>query len=204
MRRFAPIAAVVMLGACGSSTVSPSGGTSSPRLSPASGLAIPTGPAAAGSTWSCDIKAGTGLLPGATPQPGRLLASSGQIEQAIGFTISQSADITEIAGIHECQYQFDNGTQLNLAVVEGSSQGSSEFQKTQSSKLALVDRACNGCTLSGVTPLPGYGDQAFQANNQDGATVDVLKGSTYFELASGTLKMERLLRLAQVIAGNVG
>jgi len=200
-----PLAAGLLLAACGSgggtaSTSDPTAGGSTQASSSASssgglGVRVPA--------FSCDIKPGAGLLPNQTPLPGRIVASIAEIESATGLGVSQSVDISEVAGMTACRYQVGNG-QVNVTVLDDPSQAQAELARTRSQGLALADRGCNGCTLSGFTALAELGPDGYTATKDQNPVYGAIAGGIYFEVDGIGLKAVRLERLALVIAANLG
>ena len=194
-------------GGSGSATASGLPGAALSGAAPAaSGPAGATGSASTGggSRFSCAIKAGHGLLPGATPAPGRILASVDAIEAAIGFSIDTSVDVSEVAGLTECRYAFSGGSSVDITILDDPARSDTEYTATQSRRIALHDRACNGCRLDSITPASGLGDRAYTGASNDGSMVlGVVAAGVYFELNSASLKPARLQRLAATMVGTL-
>jgi len=194
--------AALALAACGGSggtpTPPPSGAAPSAASSASGG-----GLAVRGAVFSCDIKPGTGLLAGATPKPGRVVASTAEIESATGLPVSQSVDISEVAGLTACRYQVGNG-QIDVTILEDPSAARAEINRTRSQSLALDDRGCNGCSITGFTALPELGPDGYTATRDDNPVYGAISGGVYFEVDGIGLKTVRLERLALVIAANLG
>lgn len=207
----AAAAAALLLSGCGgggsSATASGLPGsalTATSSASSSSRAASPSGSAGAGAAFSCDIKPGHGLLPGQTPAPGRILASVDAIEAAIGFSIDTSVNISEIAGRTDCRYMFTGGSDIDISILDDPAQTDTEYAATQSKKLALHDRACNGCSLDSITATTGLGDRSYTAKSNDGSTViGVVAAGVYFELDSASLKPARMQRLAGIMVGSL-
>jgi hypothetical protein len=193
-----------MLAGCGSA----SGGGGTPQstgtITPALQSSSPSGTIGTlrTATFSCAIKPGAGLLPSQTARPGRIVASIAEIESSTGLPISSSVDITMIGGFTQCRYQVGQGGQLDITLLNDSSQSAIELAKTKTQKLALHDRGCNGCTLSNLAAQPDLGPDGYKADNGNPLFGSITAG-TYFEVEGIRLKDVRLQRLALVIAGNL-
>ncbi len=135
---------------------------------------------------------------------GKVLIEVPQIEQAVGFKVSSVVPYSMIAGVLECEYNFDTpagGAQLKLGIDQRTAGAKADFSAVQAKHIALLDGGCNGCTLTDITPIPGLGDSAYKAKrNGDPTDVAVLKGELYFEIYSLNLKEERLISMAHAIA----
>lgn len=197
--------AALAVAACGGPNATPGPG------GPVTGAPSASGPAASGSgglatrgsAFSCDIKPGAGLLPGDTPKPGRIVASIADIESATGLDVSQSVDISEAAGLTACRYQVGNG-QVNLTILDDPSQARAELARTKASSLALADRGCNGCSLTGFTALPELGPDGYTATKDGNPVYGAVSAGVYFEVDGVGLRSVRLERLALVVAANLG
>jgi hypothetical protein len=199
--------AALALAACGGANATPGPGGQA-TTAPATGSSAASGGgggglAVRGAVFSCAIKEGTGLLPGQTPKPGRVVASAAEIESATGLPLSQSVDISEVAGITACRYQVGNG-QVNLTILDDPSAARAELAKTRSQSLALADRGCNGCSIRGFTALAELGPDGYTATKEDNPVYGAISGGVYFEVDGVGLKPVRLERLALVVAANLG
>jgi len=189
-------------GAGGSGGVTSGGGSTTIGTASSSESASASGSRGANATFSCDIKPGAGLLPGQTPKPGRIVATVAGIEAAIGLSMTQSVDISMVSGLTECRYQLGNG-QVDISILNDPSQAQAELAKTKSQNLALHDRSCNGCSISGFTPLAELGADGYTATNDQNPVYGGIAAGIYFEVDGVGLKAVRLERLALVIAANL-
>lgn len=140
----------------------------------------------------------------AGPPKGKVLIEVPAIEQSVGFKVSSVIPYSAVAGVLECEYNFDTpagGAQLKLGIDQNTAKAKDDFAAVQSRKRALLDAGCNGCTLTDISPIAGLGDSAYKAKrNGDPTDVAVLKGAVSFEIFSLNLKEERLLAMAHAIA----
>jgi hypothetical protein len=202
----AALAAGLALAACGGS-----GGGGQPAGTQSAGGSASTSASSSGASssataaaaFSCAIKPGAGLLPSQTAKPGRVVASTDEIESAIGLPMSQSVDISMVSGLTECRYQLGNG-QVNIAILDDPGQARTELAKTRSQNLALVDRACNGCSISGLTAQADLGADGYTATDDQNPVYGAISGGVYFEVQGVGLKSVRIERLALVVAANLG
>lgn len=196
-------AACAALAGCGMPNASPGPGglhTAAPAQGSATGAG--GGLAARGEAFACAIKPGAGLLPSQTAKPGRVVASVDDIESATGLSVSESVDISEVAGITACRYQVGNG-QVNLTILDDPGQAQAELARTRQQSLALADRGCNGCSLSGLTAQPDLGPDGYTATKDDNPVYGAVSGGVYFEVDGIGLKAVRLERLALVVAAHL-
>jgi len=146
-----------------------------------------------------------GQMAGAPAPKGKVLIEVPQIEQAIGFKVSSVIPYPVGNAALECEYNFTTdagGAQLKLGIDQNTANAKNDFAAVQTKHLALLDAACNGCTLTDITPIPGLGESAFKAKRSgDPTDVEVLNGSVYFEIFSLNLKEERLMNMAHAIVG---
>ena len=191
------------LAACGGPTGKPVTPLPSGAPSATASASGGGGPSASGAAFSCDIKQGTGLLAGATAKPGRVAVTTDQIESATGLPISQSVDVSEVAGLTACRYAVGNG-QVDVTILDDPGAAQAELAKTKSQNLALADRGCNGCSITGVTALPELGPDGYTATRDDNPVYGAISSGVYFEVDGVGLKTVRLERLALVIAANLG
>jgi hypothetical protein len=198
-------ATAVALVACGSSTNVSVGTSAAPSgTAPASASASASSSAGlATAKFSCDIKPGAGLLPGATPKPGRIMATVADIESTTGLAVSSSVDITMVSGFTQCRYQVGQGGQLDITYLNDSTQSPAELAKTKSQNLALHDRGCNGCSITGMTALSELGTDGYKATSDGDPVFGAVTAGTYFEVEGVKLKDVRLERLALLIAAKL-
>jgi hypothetical protein len=192
--------------ACGSTNATPGGPASSSATASASASAPASsspGSGLATAKFSCDIKPGAGLLPGATPKPGRLVATIAEIESATGLTVSSSVDISMISGYTQCRYQVGQGGQVDITVLNDSTQSAAELAKTRQQNLALHDRGCNGCAIKDMAAQADLGPDGYKATSDGNPVFGSITAGTYFEVEAVRLKDVRVERLALVVAGRL-